>query len=85
MTAAQLSGLIVGLVLVVGGAALVLVVRHRGRAGGPGRTDAVSEEVVSGLLAEVRKWQAEAEYWKSQAERLQRELEDPGGRGDWAD
>lgn len=79
MSAAQLSAVIVGLALVAAAVALVLVVRRKGRAVGaePGRPDTVSEEVVSGLLAEVRKWQAEAAYWKTQAERLQAELERP--------
>jgi len=41
----------------------------------PGRPDAVSEEVVSGLMSELRKWQAEAAHWKATADRLQRELD----------
>jgi hypothetical protein len=79
MTGAQLSALVVGLALVAAAVALVVAVRRKARDAGtePGRPDAVSEEVVSGLLAEVRKWQAEAAYWKEQAERLQRELETP--------
>ena len=47
------------------------------RAGGrePGRPDEVTDEVVTGLLSELRKWQAEAAHWKATAERLQRELD----------
>jgi hypothetical protein len=38
--------------------------------------DRVSDEVVSGLMAELRKAQAETAYWKSTAERLQREADE---------
>jgi hypothetical protein len=31
--------------------------------------------MVAGVLAELRKWQAEAAHWKTTAERLQRELD----------
>jgi hypothetical protein len=41
----------------------------------PGEPDRVSGEVVSGLMTELRKSQAEAAYWKSTAERLQREAD----------
>ena len=41
----------------------------------PIQPDKVSEEVTSGLLTELRKWQAEAAHWKATAERLQRELD----------
>lgn len=84
MSGAQLSGLIIGLVLVIAAAILVLGVRRKGGsvAAEPGRPDAVSEQVVSGLLAELRKWQAEAAYWKEQAGRLQRELDERAGSQD---
>ena len=42
----------------------------------PGEPDRVSGDVVSGLMAELRKAQAEAAYWKSAAERLQREADE---------
>jgi hypothetical protein len=52
------------------------VARSRSRGIEPGRPDRVSEDVVSGLMAELRKWQAEAAHWKSTAERLQRRLDE---------
>jgi hypothetical protein len=68
----------VGLAVVV--AVVVLgvyaVARSRSRGLEPGRPDRVSEDVVSGLLSELRKWQAEAAHWKSTAERLQRRLDE---------
>jgi hypothetical protein len=77
VTAAVVSALVVAVVLVAGAAALVVVVRRKAATAGiePGRPDAVSAEVVSGLMAELRKWQAETAYWKAAAERLQRELD----------
>jgi hypothetical protein len=74
-----LSGTLTG-VLVLAALALVvtvayLVARDRSRGREPGRPDAVSEEVVTGLMGEMRKWQAEAAHWKATAERLQRELD----------
>jgi hypothetical protein len=65
-------------VLVAAGAiVLVLYVAARSRARGiePGRPDATTGEVVTGLMAELRKWQAEAAHWKATAERLQREID----------
>ncbi|HEX3906898.1 MAG TPA: hypothetical protein VHW92_03110 [Mycobacteriales bacterium] len=50
--------------------------RSRSRGVRPGSPDRVSEDVVSGLMAELKKWQAEAAYWKSTAQRLQRQLDD---------
>jgi uncharacterized protein YlxW (UPF0749 family) len=41
----------------------------------PGRPDEISDEVMTRLIAELRKWQAEAAHWKATAERLQRELD----------
>jgi len=40
-----------------------------------GQPDRLSDEVMTGVLAELRKWQAEAAHWKATAERLQRELD----------
>jgi hypothetical protein len=37
--------------------------------------DRLSDEVVSGLMTELRKTQAEVAHWKAAAERLQRELD----------
>ena len=49
--------------------------RHRAREVRPGVPDRVTDEVVSGLMTELRKAQAEAGHWKAAAERLQRELD----------
>jgi hypothetical protein len=40
------------------------------------QSDHVTDEVVSGLLAELRKAQAETAYWKAAAERLQGEADE---------
>jgi hypothetical protein len=55
----------------------VVVLTARLRSGGRelGQPDSVTDEVVTGLLAELRKWQAESAHWKATAERLQRELD----------
>jgi len=50
--------------------------RDRARGHGPGEADANTDEVVAGLMAELRKWQAEAAHWKATALRLQRELDE---------
>ena len=74
-----MSGAVVGAVVLLGMAVVVaaayVVARSRGAAHEPGRPDAVTEEVVAGLMTELRKWQAEAAHWKATAERLQRELD----------
>jgi hypothetical protein len=54
---------------------LVLFVKLRAGDRQPGDHDELSQEVATGLLAELRKWQAEAAHWKATAERLQRELD----------
>ena len=70
-----LTGALVLVVIVLVIAIAYVVAKDRARGREPGQPDAVSEEVTSGLMAELRKWQAEAAYWKSTAERLQRELD----------
>jgi hypothetical protein len=69
----------VGVAILVGFVAVVVagyVVSRRKAVGvQPGEPDRVSGEVVSGLLKELRKAQAEATHWKSAAERLQRQLD----------
>lgn len=67
----------IGVLLVLALTVAVLYLGARARAAGlePGRADTVSEEVVTRLMAELRKWQAEAAHWKATAERLQRELD----------
>jgi hypothetical protein len=67
------SGLLLLIALVV--VLLVLTARQRASGQEPGRPDHLSEEVVTGLMAELRKWQAESAHWKATAERLQRELD----------
>jgi hypothetical protein len=62
-------------VIVFGVAVLVLTVKLRAGDREVGRPDELSEEVANGLMAELRKWQAEAAHWKATAERLQRELD----------
>jgi hypothetical protein len=65
--------LVLIIALVVAGYAAA---RSRSRGVEVGRPDRVSEDVVSGLMTELRKWQAEAAHWKSTAERLQRRLDE---------
>lgn len=62
-------------VMVLGVAVVVLMARLRSSGREPGQPDAVTDEVVTGLMAELRKWQAESAHWKAAAERLQRELD----------
>jgi hypothetical protein len=69
------QAVLVLLVIVLAVATVVLVVKIRAGDREPGRPDEISEEVAAGLMAELRKWQAEAAHWKATAERLQRELD----------
>jgi hypothetical protein len=62
-------------VILLAVATLVLLVKIRAGDRQPGEPDELSHEVAGGLLAELRKWQAEAAHWKATAERLQRELD----------
>jgi hypothetical protein len=71
-----LTGILVLLVIVLVIAIAYVVAKDRAAGHEPGQLDAVSDEVTSGLMAELRKWQAEAEHWKRTAERLQRELDE---------
>jgi len=72
-------GVVAGVAILVALVALVLVfylvARDRSRGREVGVADTTTDEVVAGLMTELRKWQAEAAYWKSTAERLQRELD----------
>jgi hypothetical protein len=61
-------------ILLLAVALVVTVVRAHGSAE-PGQPDHTTDDVVSRLLDEVRKWQAEAAHWKATAERLQREVD----------
>jgi hypothetical protein len=67
-----LSALAIGVAVAVRAAA-----RTRSPAEGEGTS---APDLVPGLMAELRKWQAEAAYWKATAERLQRELDQRDGR-----
>ena len=74
-----MTGVVVGVailaVLLAAVVVVYMVARDRSRGAGVGVADATTDEVVSGLMAELRKWQAEAAHWKATAERLQRELD----------
>jgi hypothetical protein len=73
------AGLVAGVAILLGFVAVVVagyVLSRRGsREVHPGEPDRVTGEVVSGLMKELRKSQAEAAHWKTAAERLQRELD----------
>jgi len=73
------TGAVVGIAVLVALisviSAAVAVARTRSSGQEIGKPDRMSEEVVAGLMAELRKWQAEAAHWKATAERLQRELD----------
>ena len=63
-------------VMVLGVTVVVLMTRlHAAGRHELGEPDETTDEVVTGLLAELRKWQAESAHWKATAERLQRELD----------
>jgi hypothetical protein len=51
---------------------------YRRKAGifGAAKPDELGDELVTGLMAELRKAEAEAAYWKTIAERLQREADE---------
>ncbi|HVV74874.1 MAG TPA: hypothetical protein VHC43_02485 [Mycobacteriales bacterium] len=78
MTAGVLVGVAILVALVAVLVAGFVVSRRRAADVVPGTPDRVTEEVVSGLMAELHKAQAEASHWKAAAERLQREID---GRG----
>ena len=74
-----MTGALVGVIVLLGMFIVVLAwyaaarVKTAGRE--IGQPDRVSDEVMTDVLAELRKWQAEAAHWKATAERLQRELD----------
>ena len=74
-----MTGALVGVIVLLGLFIVVLAwyaaarVKTAGRE--LGQPDRVSDEVMSDVLAELRKWQAEAAHWKATAERLQREID----------
>jgi hypothetical protein len=69
-------GILILLVLGLGTLLAVVTARARGSGREPGRPDEVSEEVVAGLLAELRVARAAAERWRGRAEELQRRLDE---------
>jgi hypothetical protein len=75
VTAGTVASLVVLALLVAVVAVGYLVARRRASGMIPGEPDRVTGDVVSGLMAELRKCQAETAYWKSTAERLQREAD----------
>jgi hypothetical protein len=76
MTASVLWTVAVLAVLVAIVAGVYVISRRRSNGVEPGEPDRVSADVVSGLMSELRKSQAESAYWKSAAERLQREADE---------
>ncbi|HEX3824543.1 MAG TPA: hypothetical protein VHV79_08765 [Mycobacteriales bacterium] len=76
MTTRVLATLLVVVVLVGVVVAGYVMSRRRAKDVVPGAPDRMSGEVVSGLMTELRKSQAEAAYWKSAAQRLQREADE---------
>lgn len=75
-----MSPTIVAILVAVGFVVLVVVLYRVARRGArdisPGVPDRVSGDIVSGLMTELKKAQAETAYWRSTAERLQREVDD---------
>ena len=74
-----MTGALAGIAVLVALVALVTaahaVARNRSRGREVGVADGMTEEVVAGLMTELRTGQAEAAHWKATAERLQRELD----------
>jgi hypothetical protein len=74
-----LTGVLAGVTVLLGLTVIVLAwyAAARAKTGQrePGQPDHVTDEMMTGVMAEMRKWQAEAAHWKATAERLQRELD----------
>ena len=75
MTVRVLASVGVTLALVCVVLAGYVAARRRSKGVEPGVPDRVTGDVVTGLMAELRKAKAETAYWKSTAERLQREAD----------
>jgi hypothetical protein len=75
VTARVAASLIVLAILVSIVVAGYVASRRRAKGVVPGEPDRVTGDLVSGLMAELRKAQAETAYWKTIAERLQREAD----------
>jgi len=73
------TGALVGVIVLLALAIIVIAwyaaarVKTAGRE--LGQPDHVTDEVMSEVVGELRKWQAEAAHWKATAERLQREID----------
>ncbi|HVY10756.1 MAG TPA: hypothetical protein VHB18_11510 [Mycobacteriales bacterium] len=71
--------LVAGTAIIAGFIAVIVagyvVSRRRANDVRPGAPDRATGEVVTGLMAELRKARAETAHWKAAAERLQRELD----------
>jgi hypothetical protein len=76
LTARVLATVAVIAVLVGLTVGVYVISRRRAKDVVPGEPDRVSGDVVAGLMSELRKSQAETAYWKSTAERLQREADE---------
>jgi uncharacterized protein YneF (UPF0154 family) len=76
VTARLLASLVVVVILVGIVVAGYFASRRRAQGVIPGEPDRVTGDVVSGLMAELRKSQAETAYWKAAAERLQHEADE---------
>ena len=70
-----LTGVVVLLVLALLITGWYAVAARKSAGHDPIGPDKVTAEVTTGLMAELRKWQAEAAHWKATSERLQRELD----------
>lgn len=69
-------GVLVLLVLALGTMLAVVAAKTYNDGREPGQPDALSDEVVTELLAELRRTQAEVARWKATAERLQQERDE---------
>ena len=68
-------GVLILVVLALVFAVLYLLAKHNTPRTLEELEEDAGDEVKARLLAELRKWQAEAAHWKATAERLQRELD----------
>ena len=64
--------LVVFVIIIAGGYAMS---RRGSKDVQPGSPDRVSSDIVTKLMGELRKSQAETDYWKREAERLQKEID----------
>jgi hypothetical protein len=69
-------GVLVLLVLALGTMLAVVAAKAYNGDREAGKPDEITDEVLTGLLAELRRTQAEVARWKATAERLQRERDE---------